>query len=577
MFSWIEAHLPIHNKEGKLVPFILNEVQCVFAEFVAECWENGFPVEALIPKARQHGISTLIQAILFTLCVLDPGYRCVVVSHVEDSSTRVFRMTRVFYKHVPEGLGGDLDTKQKNLFEWESLSRFEVSTAKAGDALCKSGTYNGFHGTEVANWADMGMDPHKAWSSAAGAIAKGESRFVVFESTAKGQDIFFHDLTSKAIAGENDWMVLFFPWYLASEYSMTWKDYRRKRLRKGIDPGKVFEPTEEEEELRRRVGAIRPTAATRWTDHPAEITDAQLIYRRHLLVNDYHGNMADLKRYMPTFISDCWSTSTTSMFPPEIQRFYRLDSCDPEEVGVLRRALRGPPEWVPDVAGPIKIWKQPLPGRDYVIGADTAMGRRKSDFSAAYVIDKKTLEAVACYHNRLDPDSFADELYRLGVHYNDAYLAVENNWPATVHRLMKREYPNLFYRRNELIDTSRPAQAGWNTNRQTRPLMLAAVGEATRRKILRCRDEGFATEMEHFTWDTKKQRFAAQGAAKDDRIMAMAIALCLCDLGGRRRRELGDVAEQEDAAVREYKERVAAFRAKIDKKDRAQAQDYYVL
>lgn len=124
--------------------------------------------------------------------------------------------------------------------------------------------------------------------------------------------------------------------------------------------------------------------------------------------------------------------------------------------------------------GDYRIWAEPVPGRQYVIGADVADGG--GDASAASVKDAATGETVAVYHSSIiDCESFGAVLYSIGKQYNWAYIGVERNnmGAAVVADLIHTGYPRLHYHQHydPQAAQQRP-RAGWVTDVNSRPVML---------------------------------------------------------------------------------------------------------
>lgn len=76
--------------------------------------------------------------------------------------------------------------------------------------------------------------------------------------------------------------------------------------------------------------------------------------------------------------------------------------------------------------GALKVYKEPIPGVPYVIGADTSGDG--SDYFVAQVLNNVTGEQVAVLRAQYDEDEFARQAYCLGKYYNDALLGVEVNF-----------------------------------------------------------------------------------------------------------------------------------------------------
>ena len=185
--------------------------------------------------------------------------------------------------------------------------------------------------------------------------------------------------------------------------------------------------------------------------------------------------------------------------------------------------IEGDGRWVDDRTGPVRIYKAPEAGRPYVIGADTAGDG--SDWFVAQVLDNITGEQVCVLRHQYDEDTFAKQLYCLGRYYNDAMAAPEVNfstYPTKMLSLMG--YPNLYVREVEDDYTGRIKNAfGFQTNKLTRPVIIAELIRVMREGLHLIRDEETLLEMLTFTRNDKL-RAEAESGAHDDCIMALAIA-----------------------------------------------------
>jgi len=111
--------------------------------------------------------------------------------------------------------------------------------------------------------------------------------------------------------------------------------------------------------------------------------------------------------------------------------------------------------------------------------------------------------------------------------YNEALIAPENNFSTYVTNTLKnREYPNLYVRENRPDAISRQTVKlyGFNTNKATRPAMLAKLRELVRDRVECINDEDTLREMFTFIIDERSKPIAIEGE-HDDTILAFAIAL----------------------------------------------------
>lgn len=564
LFTWIEANLRIRvkqpqesggKKKTRLVPFRLNTSQRILAQHLAFCWANRLPIRWWIPKSRQMGISTFVQAVLFAVAIGTEGYHAATVAHTEFAAGEIFKKEQTFEVNLPAHLQRPMTSRQAAKFEWEHESGTWVGSVKAGDALGRGPTLNAIHFSEVANFSDQGRNPEEATSAALGALAEGPDSMVFYESTAKGRDPFYFAGCQKARdpkAGGID-QLIFLPWYLEDGYQMSWKDYREQRIAAGKDdPGRTFKITEEEEQLRARIAGILVGEREVLWRHRVDLTDEQLIWYRAILSTKCHDKVETRAREFPSTYEEAFTATARCMFNPATINFYtRTSSPHLQRGNMTRDDYTGKVSLASEVTGRVRIWKQPVEGREYVIGADVGGEKKGADPHAAYVLDKSSLEVVGSYHGICEWEVYADDLYLLGEFYNDAELVVENNRrPAVVGKLHAEGYPRLYYYYDEqAIRGARPRTPGFNTNRKTRPMLIDHVDQALRSEKVKSYDSKLPREMETFVWVEREKRYRATGKNHDDRLMALALAVY---------RARGYAERSEDAPV-EYSAAYARF------------------
>lgn len=576
--NWIEANLWIVTKDRKLVRIRLNAIQAVLLSFLAWCWAGGWAAMVLVPKARQGGVTTFWQAVFFALCVIHDKngetFRCATIAHVEEQAGKIFAMARRFEKKLGRAWKADLDSRQQGQIVWSSGSAIFVQSAQVGDAAGKGDTIHALHGTEVANWADRaGKTADELWTSVMPAVAKGPDAIVVLESTAKGRDPFFHSMVHDATNPEKSspFSVVFLPWYLSPEYSKTWESYRAPRVAKGIALPERFVPTDDEEDLRSRVRSLQPRRGEEWIVHPWELTDEQLIWRREAIETDCKGDLATFRRYYPSTLEECFLASESCMFGGAVLDSLAASWKHPAFVGDVE-SKEGKVTFRAMERGPLSVWKHPLKHASYVIGADVADGVDLGDYQVAYVVDKDTLEVVAVWHGKVDPDDYAVQLELLGLYYGRALVAVENNYnPSVATTLRKRGYPNLYYYRDPEVRKARTSRPGWNTNRRSRRLMLAAFSGLHREGRVKSWCKGFLEEATTFVWNDKEGSWRAAHGRHDDRVMAQAIAVYLTGQRPDDQRKVSvgsDVTEPEQSPALPAWERERLWLKKLERTQR---------
>jgi hypothetical protein len=196
----------------------------------------------------------------------------------------------------------------------------------------------------------------------------------------------------------------------------------------------------------------------------------------------------------------------------------------------LFKAVAPPDNIQPLERDEIWIWKEPVPGHAYIIGADVARGDGE-DYSAFCILDSNTSEVVADFKGKPPPDKFADLLMAYGYLYNTALICQELNnvGVAAAIKLKDDKYPNLFYEKfmknmhmkfdHSLIGNELP---GFTTNPNTRVEMLAKLENIIRNGEILLYSKRLYEELQTFIWKGNKPQ--AQKGYHDDLVMALAMA-----------------------------------------------------
>lgn len=179
--------------------------------------------------------------------------------------------------------------------------------------------------------------------------------------------------------------------------------------------------------------------------------------------------------------------------------------------------------------GALQIFKEPIEGREYIMGVDAAEGiGEDGDNSCFEVIDQITCEQVAeFYSNTVQPHVFAQIISQVGRYYNNALVVVENLGAGmTVVSKLEHEvfYENIYHEisgKNERI--------GIKTNRSNRPVFLEAMQSKLIGRTMLIKSNRFLQELKRLVYNKQTKRIEAQKGYHDDAIMAMALALYIRD------------------------------------------------
>lgn len=401
-------------------------------------YNAGLPVRILVLKARQLGISTATEGVMFHWTFLHPGTSGLVVTHEADLTEKLFQTTQLYWDTWRFKDLYNLRYQTRRQLYWEEThSELRVATAKnVGSG--RSATLQAVHLSECAFYPD----PAGFMTGLNQAVPEAHGTIMVLESTANGTGNWWHRMWNAAEEGESEFLPLFFPWYHHYEYR------RRTTL------STLIELTAEERQMI-RLGADYENVE--W-------------YRWALYNKVEPGDEQSLHQEYPTTPEDAFISTGHHIFPRE-----KVKECFVEEKGYRGYLVEnnvGAVVFVHDVSGNLIVYRGPKRGdtrwdRYFVSGdpSETVTG----DPTAIQVINRQTNEQVAVWHGQRDPLSFADEMMLIGRFYNEAMLCpeVEGGGQAAVARIITKGYPHVWQHRWADKAPGKVAMTyGWATNFQ---------------------------------------------------------------------------------------------------------------
>lgn len=504
--------LRIKNKAGQIIPFTPNKAQQKLLDTVEACKKAGKPIRIIILKARQFGLSTATEGLIFQDTSTRYNRTSLIVAHVASTATNIFNMSKRFYDKLPDALRPMLsnsnakelifDNPSKDVNERKRNpglgSRISIQSAESLSAG-RGDTIHNLHASEVAFW----RDGDTLMAGLLQAVPNLPNTMVILESTANGVGDYFYNMWKKAERGESDFIPLFFPWYEHDEYRM--------------EPERDFKRTDEEQEMVDAYG----------------LDDEQLSWRRWCIRNQCGNDPEVFCQEYPLFPDQAFLTTGRPRFEQKSLQQYLTAVVDGERGDVVLAGKVA--AFSAHEKGYFTIWKHPVPGRKYVIGADVAEGLVTGDAQASTVWDAETFEQVARYHSQVEPDIYGQHLDALGHYYAHsswlpALIAFENNnhGQSLMNTLKRLNYPNLY--RTETFDkrTNETTQKlGFNTNPKTKPLIIDKLAGLLRDRLIETSDAMFLSEC--FTYIRGDDGSTdAQAGCHDDLVMASAIALFIC-------------------------------------------------
>lgn len=177
------------------------------------------------------------------------------------------------------------------------------------------------------------------------------------------------------------------------------------------------------------------------------------------------------------------------------------------------------------VRGALHIWKEPIPGREYIIGVDSAEGQgEESDNSCFEVIDQLTCEQVAEFYSNTCPiHTFTQILAMVAKTYETALVIAESQGPGLAV-LSKLEH-DFHYENIYSTMQGKKESTGIKTTKSNRPLFLETLHTRLINKSIIVKSKRFVKELGTFIYNKQTKRAEAEKGYHDDAIMAMSLAL----------------------------------------------------
>lgn len=499
---YIEEFIKIRNKEGKIIDLKLNTPQLKLYEIIKEQKRAKKPVRVIILKARQMGFSTLVESILFKDTVTKFNRRTGIITHIATATSNLFNMSKLMLENLPKDIKPSVKASnaQELIFDNDIGTglRSKIKCMTAGTkGVGRSDTFDNLHLSELAFWEG---DVTATLTGLLQSVPNLPDTMIIIESTANGYDKF-KELWEQAVNGESDFIPLFVAWYELPEYSM---------------PYSGFKLTDEEIKLKELYN----------------LTNDQLEWRRWCIRNNCQGDIEQFRQEYPSNPEEAFISTGKCIFDKEkiIERLRSIPKPIKQgyfiydEADAQRNVMSGI-KWVSDRNGCIKIWK--LPNQPaftkYAIGGDTAGDTPGDEFSSD-VVDAKTLEQVATLTLQTDEDLYAKQMYCLGRYYNNALIAIETNYSTFPQKKLEElGYPNFYVREAvDRYDKSVLKQFGFNTNRKTKPVILANLVQLVREDVDIFNDEKTLRQMLTMVRKDNGKQEAEEGY-HDDKVMSIAI------------------------------------------------------
>ena len=501
-----DAHLTIKTKSAELKKFKLNKAQRRVLDIIVTQWNEGKIIRLLILKARQLGISTLIEAIIYAISSQQENINALIIADDADGSNYIFEMSKLYHEQCPPIFKPKEKKSNEKKLEFEGThSQILIDTASNPSAGRKY-TFRVVHLSEYAFFRKV-KDLMLGLSQAVPSLPQP---MIIKETTANGFN-FFKDEWDAAIAGQSDYIPIFVPWYWGDDYRMS--------VNEGFKVGDASLGEIAQDEL---------YLANVMREEGIDFIEERLNWRRWCIRNNCDGKVSNFRQEYPSTDYEAFVASGESYFDkPQLvammDRLPKVDKFNADIVEVdnhfeLRRSPDGTFTFYEDPESNGKFYG------DYTVAGDCASGAGLdyNCLEAARASDGKT---IATYHGKCEPDQMENLAYLLGNYLNQALIAIENErFGFSVNNTLKKRYGNL-YRPIKHTDREQGEtnKFGWETNSVTRPMMIAALAEDIRQGAKDIPDKKAIMECFTFVRNADTKKVEAEEGCNDDWVMTMAI------------------------------------------------------
>ena len=443
--------------------------------------------------------------------MLSDNLSCLVAADDKgDVTAALFEIYKRFVEHYP------ITDQIKSTTKGHRLMLQNSSNIRCtGEKEVKGLTCRYLHLSEAAFFTDLS----KFNAMANQAIPSLPGTAIILESTANQYGDSFYNFYKETENGENDYVVVFLPWFLDDDYKQEFADdAERDDFESSLDTIIKY-------------GEERHLILT----HP-EITLEHLKWRRWCIANNCENSVGEFKRQYPSNAEEAFLAQDSNVIRTEsLQHYLTKEVRDPKEQGRFEIAdvmpHRKDPVFIPSLADRdiVQIHDQPDPFGDYVAGSDHAIELESKDYNHGVIVRRQPLSVVATIRGfgtkRMGILEFSRQFYMLLKYYNMPYLAPESNaqGQALITMFQEWEYPNLMAETELFVDTKLQDRWGWTNTQKTRSEGVALVKDHIENKIIRIPDRLMVDQMMTFIW-------ANQGKGPTDNIKAQAA------LKGKRRR-----------------------------------------
>ena len=506
-------YLKIKTKEGTLEKLALNSAQKLLLERIEEQRADKMGCKIWVLKARQEGVSTLSEAIIYALTSQQENRNALILANELDNSNNLFEKSKLYHEMLTKDephLAPIIKKSNEKKLEFEGRhSQIIIQTAEKGDEAGRSHTFQYVHLSECAFFTKL----KDVLSSLSACVPEHWDTLIIGETTANGMNAFY-DEWMRAIQGKTDWIPFFIPFFWMSEYVLPLQDghyYSTEGI--NFEADQSLQDFLDEELMLMKEYRIKPEAIN---------------WRRYSIINKCGGSVRKFKQEYPAYWQEAFAMTGDNTFDKKGLEWQAGMAKEPISYGnFYKESLK----WVyrPEKNGRFEMFEYVQKSDQYIIAVDASEAIGK-DPAGLVVLNKRTNNVVCIASGQYESGILAEMAIQAGNYYNNAIIAPESKgYGAEVCRLIHENYGNI-YRKHIFKDGSwkETEELGFNTNSQTRPLIIAELGQEIADKACQLVSKKLVEECQtfvnHFTTDGKFKKAEASVGKHDELVICRAIA-----------------------------------------------------
>lgn len=578
---WFFRYFFIKTKEGRIMRPDVLAAQQIFLDIVAEMDEKNLPIILFVLKARQLGISTIVEGIILWIAIFRKGSHTVVASAEEQKSIEMSEIVWIALENLPLWMSPTItaESRTKGPEFGEINSDVLIQHGAMQKGISRGSTPIAAHLSEVAYYNNP---IETIESSLLKAMHENPRTFLVLESTARRKGDWFNTTwiynREAEASGRNKYTCLFLPWYVGHDKYPTKDWIRNHPIPLEWTPSKATAQQATKATLYvRTTPLLAKHLGPKWEMSREQQWFWEFSFdeasRDELSLRSFHAEMAADE-------ISAFQSRKTAAFSLETLEKLKLDVSDDyvdyallgdgvdkryhlrdyhstkRRVHIDWMTMEGLGrhwELIPLTRTPedaqesffLRVWEHPKKGYNYTISADTG-GGDGGDRSCIEVVrvgkvgepDIQVAQIYSSYLPGIELPPFAE---CLGVYYGklmepipEAYMCPETQLGSggdpIVHQLTKEGYTNIHrMRRYDMAPRAGGGsnRMGWATTAWSRPLITQTMKMVLDYgwmiiKSQRTLDEIESLELDET--DSGKIKYDHSSQSYDDSYMSLCIA-----------------------------------------------------